>query len=223
VVLASRNGGIFVITERTRTKFAYDADGKVEDADFLLTEFATEGDASALYNSRFLAGPVKYVATEYPEQQEAIIKEAFCKLLRKEDPTPDWTIEAIQPIPGALIIQLRHTGAFILDFDGEESAMAELGEMHFAEAERIFELFNGYTATITYRVTEQPESWGDFVLDIDSDSSVVFDVQMNKTAVLVKDRKFPQTSREYVLTWKSKKHKKFYADITTTFSLESDS
>jgi len=169
----------------------------------------------------FISGPIKYLTTEYDKERENIVIAAFCVLLRKEDPTPDWTIEAIQPIPGALIIQLRHTGAFILDFDGEKSAMAELGEMHFAEAKKIFELFGGYTATITYDATEDRESWGDFALDIDRDSLVTFDVEADKTVVEVEDGRFPVTKCEYVLTWKNSKHKKFYANVKSIFCLES--
>ena len=85
---------------------------------------------------------------------------------------------------------------------------------------KIYELFEGYTAVITYTADASHESWGDFVLDIDNGSLVVFDVEQERTTIKMHDGRFPRTERKYVLTWKNQKHKKFYANITSTFVLE---
>lgn len=209
-----------MITERTRKVFTYDAQKKIKDADFLLTDFEPGEHASPGYNSRFLErGPAKFLTTSYSDEKQQLVVAAFCQLLRKES-TP-WRIEAIQPIPGMLRILLHHHFAWLLDYEGEEACLEDTGAEKLAEAKRIYELFGSYAVELTYAPDESRKSWGEFVFDMEDDSLVTFRVEFDKTIVEAEScTRWPESSRNYTLTWKNQKHKKFYADIESTFSLE---
>lgn len=210
-----------MIKERTRKKFTYNEQQNIKNADLVFTEFKVRmHDANANYNSRFMQTAANYLSTSYVDERNSILIEAFCEILLKKDLDSPWEIDAIQPLPGMLKIQLRHQYAFQFDCDGEESCKQEMNAKQFTEAKKIYELFEGYTAVITYTADASHESWGDFVLDIDNGSLVVFDVEQERTTIKMHDGRFPRTERKYVLTWKNQKHKKFYANITSTFVLE---
>ena len=210
-----------MVTEKTRKKFTYNEQQNIKKADLVFTEFNVRmHGASAEYNSRFMQTAVNYLSTSYVDGRHSILIEAFCEILLKKDLDSSWKIDAIQPLPGMLKIQLQHEYAFQFYCDGEESCRQEMNTKRFAEAKKIYELLEGYTAVITYTADVSHESWGDFVLDIDDESLVTFNVKQERTTIEIHDGRFPQAERNYVLTWKNQKHKKFYADITSNFVLE---
>ncbi len=210
-----------MIKERVRKIFTYDAEAEMGDADLLLAEFSTESGYNPEYNSRFVEdGPAEYLTSGCCEEGNRTLVAAFCDFLTKKSPNPLWGITAIQPIPGMLKIELEHRLAATLDLLGEEECTETMTAEELAEAKRIHKLFDGYTATLVYAPSEQSKSRGDFVLKIDSGSLVVFRVEPDKTTIELGNGKWPKQQRNYALTWKNQKHKKFYADIEITFSLE---
>lgn len=211
-----------MIKEREKKIFTYDVHGEMDDADFLLTDFCYGKYANPHFNSRFIENCTQYLTTSYDEEKHKIVIEAFCRILSKKD--AQWKIDAIQPIPGVLKIRLEHQLASTLDAVGEEECVESMDAKEFMEAKRALELFGGYTAELTYEPSAQRESWGDFVLDYDDNSFVLFQVEFNKTFIKAEGRSCYYGAdckgRKYTLTWKSKKHKKFIADIIAELSLD---